>query len=116
GTLALLCFLSLTAGAPGALAKQPTLQAAGAIKPDARITEIKICYLRAYAPRLTLSLLDVPPRDEGVAGANVAIGDNNTTGNFIYFLMRNTAYEIKPESDAVQAFNDLIAKGDRYVV
>ena len=30
-----------------------------------------------------LSLLDMPPPDEGVAGARLAINDNNTTGRFI---------------------------------
>ena len=30
-----------------------------------------------------LSLLDVPPPDEGVAGARLAINDNNTTGRFL---------------------------------
>ena len=45
--------------------------------------EIRIGYLRAYEPQLALSVLDVPPRDEGVAGAEVAIGDNNTTGGFL---------------------------------
>ncbi|WP_245468676.1 ABC transporter substrate-binding protein, partial [Mesorhizobium sp. M1E.F.Ca.ET.063.01.1.1] len=98
------------------MAQQPTLQPAGAIKPQSKTTEIKIGYLRAYAPRLTLSLLDAPPRDEGVAGANVAIGDNNTTGKFINQKFSLDVTEIKPESDAVQAFDDLIAKGDRYVV
>ncbi|TIS11051.1 MAG: branched-chain amino acid ABC transporter substrate-binding protein, partial [Mesorhizobium sp.] len=117
GTLAaLLCFLSLIAAAPRAFAQQPTVQPAGAIKPDEKTTEIKIGYLRAYAPRLTLSLLDEPPRDEGVAGANVAIGDNNTTGKFIKQKFSLDVTEIKPEADAVQAFNALIAKGERYVL
>ncbi|MCV3241229.1 branched-chain amino acid ABC transporter substrate-binding protein, partial [Mesorhizobium sp. ZC-5] len=49
-------------------------------KPEKQIVEIKIGYLRAYAPSLALSVLDVPPRDEGVAGGTVAIADNNTTG------------------------------------
>ena len=30
-----------------------------------------------------LSLLDVPPPDEGVAGARLAVSDNNTTGRFL---------------------------------
>src|SRR6266511_2880497 len=30
-----------------------------------------------------LSLLDVPPPDEGVAGARLAINDNTTTGRFL---------------------------------
>ncbi|HWK65084.1 MAG TPA: hypothetical protein VNS34_09105, partial [Rhizobiaceae bacterium] len=53
---------------------------AQAQKAEKPVTEIKLGYLRAYEPQLALSVLDVPPRDEGVAGANVAIADNNTTG------------------------------------
>ena len=30
-----------------------------------------------------LSLLDFPPQDDGVAGARLAINDNNTTGRFL---------------------------------
>jgi ABC transporter substrate binding protein (PQQ-dependent alcohol dehydrogenase system) len=30
-----------------------------------------------------LSLLDTPPKDEGIAGARLAISDNNTTGRFL---------------------------------
>ncbi|MER9867256.1 ABC transporter substrate-binding protein [Mesorhizobium sp. M0136] len=92
--------------------KQPL----AADRPERKIAEIRIGYLRAYAPQLALSLLDLPPRDEGVAGANVAIGDNNTTGKFLSQKFSLDITEVKPDADAVQAFNDLIAKGDRYVV
>ena len=30
-----------------------------------------------------LSLLDFPPEDDGVAGARLAVNDNNTTGRFL---------------------------------
>ena len=55
---------------------QPKPQAA---KPEKKITEINVGYLRAYAPQLALSVLDVPPRDEGVAGAKVRPTQNQTT-------------------------------------
>ena len=32
---------------------------------------------------LPLSLLDLPPKDLGIAGAKLAITDNNTTGRFM---------------------------------
>ena len=51
---------------PGAA---PAAKPAG--KPAKEAVEIRIGYLRAYAPQLALSVLDVPPRDEGVAGATV---------------------------------------------
>jgi len=96
--------------------EKPATQSAAADKAEKQATAIGIGYLRAYAPQLTLSLLDLPPRDEGVAGAKVAIDDNNTTGKFLKQEFRLDIAEIKPGDDPVQAFNDLLAKGDRYVV
>ncbi|MDW6026425.1 ABC transporter substrate-binding protein [Mesorhizobium sp. BAC0120] len=98
-----------------ALAQQPSNQAQAA-KPQNQSIEIKIGYLRAYAPQLALSVLDIPPGDEGVAGANVAINDNNTTGKFLGQKFTLDVNEVKPDADVVQAFNDMIAKGDRYVL
>jgi ABC transporter substrate binding protein (PQQ-dependent alcohol dehydrogenase system) len=91
-------------------------QPATAGNADKQTAQFRIGYLRAYAPQLALSLLDIPPRDEGVAGAKVAIGDNNTTGRFLKQKFDLDIAEIKPDADAVPAFNDLVAKGDRYVV
>lgn len=111
-----LCFLFLAANISGAPAQEASKQPAATAKSEKKITEIKIGYLRAYAPQLTLSLLDLPPRDEGVAGAKVAISDNNTTGTFLGQKFSLDITEIKPNADVVQAFDDLIVKGDRYVV
>lgn len=80
------------------------------------ISEIKLGYLRAYSPQLALSVLDVPPRDEGVAGAKVAIGDNNTTGHFLGQEFRLEVSEVKPDADVVPAFNDMASKGARYIL
>lgn len=44
--------------------------------------EIEIGYLRLDRQELTLSLVDLPPEDAGLAGARLAIDDNNTTGQF----------------------------------
>ena len=112
---ALLCFFCLALNVPGAAA-QEAAQPATTARPDKQPVEVRIGYLRAYAPRLTLSLLDLPPRDEGLAGATVAIGDNNTTGKFVGQKFSLDVAEIKPDADAVKAFNELVAKGDNYVV
>jgi len=45
--------------------------------------EIKIGYLRRDGVKSMLSLIDQPTRDDGVAGARLAIEDNNTTGQFL---------------------------------
>ncbi|WP_425359531.1 ABC transporter substrate-binding protein [Borborobacter arsenicus] len=98
----------------GALAQEAAPAAnANATKP---VTEISVGYLRAYAPQLALSVLDIAPRDEGVAGAEVAIGDNNTTGTFLGQKFSLDITEVKPDADVVAAFEAMAAKGERYVL
>ena len=46
-----------------------------------RITIVLARELRDAPP--PLSLLDMPPPDDGIAGARLAINDNNTTGRFL---------------------------------
>ncbi len=43
---------------------------------------VQVGYLRWTEPRPTISLLDKSPPDNGLAGAKLAISDNNTTGRF----------------------------------
>jgi ABC transporter substrate binding protein (PQQ-dependent alcohol dehydrogenase system) len=45
--------------------------------------EIRIGYLREMQPKARLSLLDIPADDDGLAGAQLGIGDNGTTGKFL---------------------------------
>jgi ABC transporter substrate binding protein (PQQ-dependent alcohol dehydrogenase system) len=102
-----LCVLTLPAGA--AAAQQPG--------PGAQKTqEIKLGYLRAYTPQLALSVLDVAPRNEGVAGAEVAIADNNTTGRFMGQAFSLDVTEVKPDADVVQAFDMLLRKQVTFVL
>jgi ABC transporter substrate binding protein (PQQ-dependent alcohol dehydrogenase system) len=49
----------------------------------AQPAEIKIGYLRSAEPRTALSLVEVPAQNDGIAGAQLAIEDNNTTGRFL---------------------------------
>jgi ABC transporter substrate binding protein (PQQ-dependent alcohol dehydrogenase system) len=57
------------------------LAASGVLAADP--VEIGIGYLRQVAIRPTLSLIDQPAENNGVAGARLAIEDNNTTGKFL---------------------------------
>jgi ABC transporter substrate binding protein (PQQ-dependent alcohol dehydrogenase system) len=101
------CF-SLLVNAPQSAAQQ---------NPEAKqTTEIKIGYLRAYAPQLALSVLDVPPRDEGVAGAKVAINDNNTTGKFLGQSFTLDVVETKPDADVIPAFQQMLEHGEKYIL
>ena len=45
--------------------------------------EIKIGYLHARESKARLSLMDVPADNDGIAGAELAVDDNQTTGRFI---------------------------------
>ncbi|WP_244532995.1 ABC transporter substrate-binding protein [Phyllobacterium sp. CL33Tsu] len=78
--------------------------------------DVRIGYLRAYEPQLALSVLDIPPRDEGVAGANVAINDNNTTGKFLGQSFILDVTEAKPQADIVPVFKEMLARGDRLIL
>ncbi|MBZ3694208.1 ABC transporter substrate-binding protein [Phyllobacterium calauticae] len=92
-------------------AQQPAANQSAKPSVDARIG-----YLRAYEPQLALSVLDIPPRDEGVAGANVAISDNNTTGKFLGQQFTLDVTETKFNADVVPAFKEMVARGDRFIL
>lgn len=81
-----------------------------------QLAEIRLGYLRAYAPQLALSVLDVPPRDEGIAGANTAIADNNTTGAFLNQKFTLDVTEVEPAADVVAAFDEMASRGVRYLL
>jgi len=98
------------AGAQGTAPASPN--AAGGTTP----IEVKIGYLRAYAPELALSVLDIPPRDAGVAGAKLAIDDNNTTGSFLGQEFSLDVVEIEPRADAVQPLTQMVEDGARFVL
>ncbi|MBB4350752.1 ABC transporter substrate binding protein (PQQ-dependent alcohol dehydrogenase system) [Rhizobium cellulosilyticum] len=84
---------------------------AGQVLPEPEASEVRLGYIRAYAPQLALSVLDVPPRDEGVAGASVAISDNNTTGRFLEQKFSLDVVEVKPDSDVLAVFDVMAGKG-----
>jgi ABC transporter substrate binding protein (PQQ-dependent alcohol dehydrogenase system) len=100
-------FFALAVGS--ALAQQP-------IQTKPKILDIKLGYLRTYAPQLALSVLDVRPRDEGVAGAKVAISDNNTTGGFLGQKFSLDVEEVKPNADVAPALQALLQKQVTFVL
>ncbi|MGY3450844.1 ABC transporter substrate-binding protein [Bradyrhizobium sp. USDA 4353] len=72
--------------------------------------DIAIGYLgRAGVPQ-TLSPLDQPAADDGVAGAKLAIEDNNTTGKFLNQRFTLIDRRVKDDEDAAQAANELADK------
>src|SRR5262245_51130707 len=78
--------------------------------------EFRIGYLRLDEKKLALSVLDVPPPGDGIAGAQVAINDNNTTGKFLnqHFVLEEK--KIAPQGDPLPAMEQLVKDGASYLV
>lgn len=81
------------AAAPGAVAE-----------PAADVLQIEILYLKQLRDKnLPLSLLDLPPDDDGVAGAKLGIADNNTTGRFTKQIFSLDVVESASADDLIAA-------------
>ncbi|MGQ0485768.1 MAG: ABC transporter substrate-binding protein [Hyphomicrobiales bacterium] len=78
--------------------------------------EIHIGYMRVDESKLAISVLDVPPKDDGIAGAQVAINDNNTTGKFLSQKFFLEDVKLRPDDNPIQAVEQLIARGTFYIV
>ncbi len=67
-----------------------------AAKKDADTLNIKMMFVQQEQDRpYPITLLDIPPKDQGYAGGQLAIDDNNTTGRFL-----NQHFEIEKLSDS----------------
>src|SRR5262249_27177266 len=82
----------------------------------AQTTEIKIAYLRQIRAKTAISLLDVPAANDGVAGANLAIDDNNTTGKFLnqHFVLEEV--RLKDQDDPAAAVAAIAGRGISLVI
>jgi ABC transporter substrate binding protein (PQQ-dependent alcohol dehydrogenase system) len=91
-----LCLVGLSLAATQALAADPVT--------------IGVGYLGIAGTRSTLSLVEQPAENDGVAGARLAIEDNNTTGKFLNQRFTLEERRIKEGEDVVQAATDLAEK------
>lgn len=76
---------------------------------------IGVGYLGIAGTRSTLSLVEQPAENDGVAGARLAIDDNNTTGKFLNQRFALEERRIKEGEDPVQAATTL-AEHNGFVV
>jgi ABC transporter substrate binding protein (PQQ-dependent alcohol dehydrogenase system) len=74
--------------------------------------EIGIGYLRRAGVKPTLSLVEQPAENDGVAGARLAIEDNNTTGKFLNQRFTLEEFRLKDGDDAAKA---AVALADRNI-
>jgi ABC transporter substrate binding protein (PQQ-dependent alcohol dehydrogenase system) len=77
---------------------------------------IKIGYVGRAEKKATISLLDYPPDNDGVAGVRLALEDNNTTGKFLNqrFLLEEA--RVKAGTDPTDAILQLADHGISFFV
>jgi len=96
-------------GAPAATAA-PEAKQSPAPAPAKGVQTIPILIARELRDEpLPLSLLDLPPADLGIAGAKLAIKDNNTTGRF---MNQKFTLDVVEESNPEKLIKDVVAKVD----
>jgi ABC transporter substrate binding protein (PQQ-dependent alcohol dehydrogenase system) len=78
--------------------------------------EIGIGYLRRTGIKPTLSLVEQPGEDAGIAGARLAIEDNNTTGKFLnqHFTLEES--RLKVGDDAAKAAITLADRNIAFII
>lgn len=101
-----------TAPATPPSAKAPAPAASG--EPETQT--VKIGFLRTYERTLALSALDIPPEDIGLAGATVAISDNNTTGSFMGQAFTLDVTSLAPGDDVTEPAREMLDAGIHYLV
>lgn len=82
-----------------------------ALTSGASAAEIRVGYFRLPETRATISLLDVPSNTDGIAGARLAIADNNTTGRFLdqQFLLED--FRLKGTDNLADVVTALAERG-----
>jgi ABC transporter substrate binding protein (PQQ-dependent alcohol dehydrogenase system) len=93
-----------------------SLLAATSALPAADPLSLKIGYLGHVERTETISLLEQPASNNGVAGAQLAIEDNNTTGKFLNQSFSLDATQLKDGVDPVAAVMQLADRGASLVI
>ena len=78
-------------------------------------TEIGVGYLGRTGVKQTLSLVDQPADNDGLAGARLAIDDNNTTGKFLNQRFKLEERRLKDGDDVAKAATEL-AERNAFIV
>jgi ABC transporter substrate binding protein (PQQ-dependent alcohol dehydrogenase system) len=78
--------------------------------------DIKIGYLRRAQRQETISLVQMPPPDNGVAGAQMAAKDNDTTGRFLNQRYLLVDLHLKAGDDPAMAVAELARQGIALIV
>ncbi len=107
--------LTVTAPGRGNAADETIAPSKDAVSTEMlKIPVVMLKQLRDKNP--PLSLLDIAPPDEGVAGAKLAIADNNTTGKFLNQSFSLETIENGNVDELVKSAVDKAAAGSNFIV
>ena len=103
-------------GAAAEQAQPPSAQAPAA-EASAEMTKAPVGYIKQEVKRpIPLSRLHVEPEDYGIAGAEMALKDNNTTGRFTKQEFTLDVEHVPAGGDAVAALQKLVDSGHHFVL
>ncbi|WP_375763351.1 ABC transporter substrate-binding protein [Bradyrhizobium sp. Pha-3] len=77
--------------------------------------EVHIGYLGHAGVKSTLSLIEQPADNDGIAGARLAIEDNNTTGKFLNQRFVLDEVKVKDSDEVAKVATDLAGRND-YII
>jgi ABC transporter substrate binding protein (PQQ-dependent alcohol dehydrogenase system) len=113
--LAVLLGFLLSVAAPALAADSNS--SARSVSADSKPTLVPIGYLKQEVKHLIpLSRLNVKPEDLGIAGAEIALKDNNTTGKFTKQKFLLDVVRVPIDGDAVAALQKLVESGHHFVL
>jgi ABC transporter substrate binding protein (PQQ-dependent alcohol dehydrogenase system) len=100
-----------------ALALDETKPGAAEPAPAGDVVTVPIGYLEQEVKRpLPISRLNIPPDDLGVAGAELALKDNNTPGRFTKQQFTLDVVRVPVGDDAVAALEKLVESGHHFIL
>lgn len=114
------CVLSLglfVGALPGIAVTAVEDESAAPAPAAADISTVPIGYLKQEVKRpIPLSRLNVEPEDLGIAGAEIALKDNNTTGRFTKQRFTLEVERVPVGGDAVRALEKLVESGHHFIL
>ena len=83
---------------------------------EADTLAVKVGVIHEAHSRETISILDIPPADDFVAGARMAMDDNNTTGRFLDQSFSVVDAKLAPGEDPIAPLKTMLDDGVRLFI
>ena len=83
---------------------------------DADPLAVKVGVIHQAHSRETISLLDIPPADDFIAGVRMAMDDNNTTGRFLDQSFSVVDAKLAPDEDPIAPLKEMLVDGVRFFI